>query len=97
MAGRCTHEAASIDQGPIAITTASASMGTPFDVDASYPRSIRTSDHACDQSRAQFGAMTLRRAHDRGCELAWVNNRCRFRRAESMGDKDALGKPIEFG
>jgi hypothetical protein len=45
----------------------------------------------------QFGAVTLRRAHDRGREFAWVNNRCRFRRAESMGNKDALGKPIEFG
>ena len=92
MAGRCTHEAASIDQGPRSHRDHDGIRldDAAIDVNACYPRSIRTSDHPCDLPRAQFGAVTLRCAHDRRREFAWVNNRGRFRRAESMRDKYAL-------
>lgn len=48
-------------------------------------------------SQAQFGAVPLGRAHHCEGEFKWVNNRRCFRRAKSIGDKYALGKPIEFG
>ncbi len=68
--------------------------GRAIDFDAGEPP-VSPGD-AANPSRPQFGAVRPGGAHHRGGELAGMDLRCRFRRAECLAHPHAGGKPVEL-
>ena len=93
--GSDSHRAARIDQGPMAMTTASPSMVCAVDLDTSDARPAAVAHDARHLTLAQLGSLRLGRAHHGGGELARVHLGGCLRRSQATVDCHAVRHPVD--